>query len=249
MQEPSLTSAGYPSPTWPTIFHVTHWKAGSQWIYRILLDCCADRIVPPELENAQFLKKPIESGKVYPTVYVTRDEYFSVDLPEHSYRFVVIRDLRDTLVSAYFSIRFSHPTISPYLEEQRNILNSISFEDGLLYLMDEFLPGCAAIVSSWVDSGERVIRYEDLLERDVQILESVLLDKCHLPVSRERLREAVEANRFERITGGRPRGQEDVMAHERKAVPGDWKTYFTPRVTEAFKERYGIVLVTSGYER
>ena len=47
-----------------------------------------------------------------------------------------------------------------------------------------------------------MIRYEDLLQNDVEILESVLIDQCALPVSRDRLREAVLAARFERLSGG-----------------------------------------------
>ena len=59
----------------------------------------------------------------------------------------------------------------------------------------------------------------------------------------------VLANRFERLTGGRKRGQEDLAAHERKGVAGDWRNYFSERVTLAFKARYGGLLVATGYEQ
>ena len=49
---------------WPTVVHVTHWKAGSQWIYKILLGCVPDRIVPPQLEMAQVLDEAILPGGV-----------------------------------------------------------------------------------------------------------------------------------------------------------------------------------------
>src|SRR5262245_49094046 len=94
-----------------TIFHVTHHKAGSQWINRILHALAYDRIVQPEVESTQFLTKPIIQGSVYPTVYVTREQFESVKLPRHWKRFVVIRDLRDTLVSAYFSFKHSHALV------------------------------------------------------------------------------------------------------------------------------------------
>jgi hypothetical protein len=63
------------------------------------------------------------------------------------------------------------------------------------------------------------------------------------------LREAVIASRFERMTQGRARGTEDIGAHERKGVAGDWQNHFTKRVKHAFKNRYGALLVATGYER
>ena len=66
----------------PTVFHVTHWKAGSQWIHRILIDLMSQDIVKPQIGMSQFLQSPIRPGAVYPTVYVTREEFEAVDLPE-----------------------------------------------------------------------------------------------------------------------------------------------------------------------
>ena len=127
-------------------------------------------------------------------------------------------------------------------------LNSLTIEAGMIYLIDEWLPGCAYIQQSWIESGEPLIRYEDLLDRDTEILEQVLLDKCELPVDRARFREIVLANRFEQLTAGRSRGEEDTAAHERKGIAGDWQNYFTDRVRSAFKERYGELLIGVGYE-
>jgi hypothetical protein len=41
-------------------------------------------------------------GKIYPTLYVTKDEFDSVSLPPNARHFEVIRDLRDTLVVLVF---------------------------------------------------------------------------------------------------------------------------------------------------
>jgi hypothetical protein len=93
-----------------------------------------------------------------------------------------------------------------------------------------------------------VLKYEDLLVRDEEILARVLLDECLLPASRDYLGKVVAANRFEARTGGRKPGAEDLGSHERKGVAGDWKNHFTDRVAKAFKERYGELLVATGYE-
>lgn len=231
----------------PTILHLTHWKAGSQWIRKILTQCAGGRIVEPEAGEAQVRFHPMQSGGVYPAVYLTREELSRVTLPNDTRKFVVIRDLRDTLVSAYFSFRASHPILTPHNHETRAALSGLDVETGMTYLMGEFLTGCAAIQLSWLESEEQVIRYEDLLQGDEDVLTDVLLRKCGLPVSEEVVRAAIVANRFENLSG-RPRGQEDRGSHERKGIAGDWRNHFTPRVKQAFKARFGGLLVAAGYE-
>jgi len=239
---------GRPAPQGPTVFHITHWKAGSQWIYQILRDCLPERIVEPALGDAQVRHYPIQEGFVYPTVYLPKAEFDRLSLPEGSRRFVVIRDLRDTLVSAYFSFKISHPVVDDGFAVLRQKLWDLDKDEGLLYLMDAFLPDCARIQLSWLEAGEPLLKYEDLLERDLELLEATLLGRCGLPVPREKLEQAVLANRFEARTQGRRRGQEDLTAHQRKGVAGDWRNHFSDAVKRAFKARYGGLLVATGYE-
>jgi hypothetical protein len=241
-------SASSPAVARPTIFHVTHWKAGSQWLNKILNRCAGDRVVFAEFEAAQFLGRPLLAGRVYTTCYVTRDQFYSVPLPEPWRRFIVIRDLRDTLMSLYFSVRYSH-VAAPTLGAERERLSVSDFEEGLLYLLEHTLPLSAAIQQTWLESEDELIRYEDLLDRDVEILEPLLTRTCPLGVEAERVREAVLACRFERLTGGRARGQDDVASHERKGFAGDWRNHFTDRITRAFKTRYGELLAATGYEK
>jgi hypothetical protein len=230
-----------------TVFHVTHWKAGSQWIHRILKRCCPDTVVDPGID--QLWRYPVQRGRVYPTVYMSKQDLDEAALPEGSTRFVVIRDLRDTLVSAYFSFRGSHPVIPGFSMPLRQFLQASDVESGLVHLMDHFLEKCAAIQLSWLEAqGELVLKYEDLLTNDLSLLENALIDHCRLPVTREALREAVLMARFEVLTGGRQRGSEDVNVHERKGVAGDWRNVFTDKVKRAFKTRYGGLLVAAGYE-
>ena len=201
----------------PTIFHVTHWKAGSQWINKILNRCVGDRVVFAEPHAGQLLQRPLLAGRVYTTCYVTRKQFYSVTLPEPWHRFIVIRDLRDTLLSAYFSLRFSHAA-SPEIIRVRDELTLSGFEGGLLYLLEQWLPPCAAIQRSWLESGDTLIRYEDLLERKVEILVPLLTRQCPLGVSARRVCKAVLACRFVQLAGGRARGEENLESHERKGV-------------------------------
>lgn len=243
--------------TGPAIVHITHPKAGSQWIRRILMQCVPELVVPSIDELAEnparnpsweFLSRPLVPGGVYPALYLPKDRFDQVEGVESSRRFVVIRDLRDTLVSGYFSIRYSHPTDMTHVAELRAELESRSVEDGLLFLFDGFLDLCAAVQGTWMESGDPVLRYEDLLVADIGLLELVLLEHCRLPVTGEKFRNSVEESRFEKLSGGRRLGQEDRSSHFRRGSPGDWRNHFTPRVTEAFKKRFGDVLVYAGYE-
>ncbi len=121
------------APPSPAVFHVTHWKAGSSWITRILRRCDRQRVVDPRQSEAhlvaQFVEDPIEPHGVYPRLYLTREEFESVALPPDWRRFVVIRDLRDTLISAYFSVKLSHRA-NPVLDEGRAHLACVGLDEG-----------------------------------------------------------------------------------------------------------------------
>ena len=62
----------------------------------------------------------------------------------------MIRDLRDTLISGFFSMAYSHGPVSLKLMEIREKLLSGDLDDGLIYLMGEWLSMCAHIRRSWV---------------------------------------------------------------------------------------------------
>lgn len=228
----------------PTIFHITHWKAGSQWVSKILSELASERIVPTKLDSSlgQFLCEPLLHGGIYPTIYVTREQFNSVALPENYRKLIVLRDLRDTLVSGYFSLRYSHPTDHAHMVRWRRLLDALTVEDGLMLLMDEWLPASAAIQYSWLESGERIIHYEDMLDSASGILEDALIGQCGLDISADRLRQVVALNRFENLTGGRKPGTEELSAHERKGISGDWHNHFTPAVHSKFDNLYGDLL-------
>lgn len=233
----------------PTIVHVTHAKAGSQWIAQILRDCAPERIEPPRMGSGQVLFWPIRPGAIYPTVYLSRHQFAPVRLPPNSHVLVVVRDLRDTLISGYFSVLSSHRDTDRTLLDLRQVISRMSQEDGLLYMVDGWLSQPAKIQLSWLEAGQTLVKFESLLADDLGMYRALLIDQCGLDITAERLERIVLANRFERYTNGRPRGVEDRENHYRKGIVGDWANYFTPAVTRAFKARYGGLLVATGYER
>jgi len=232
-----------------TLLHITHWKAGSQWVKKILTTLCPDRIADARPDNGEFLEEPVRKGLIYPTLYVSKWQHDAVKVPADTVRFIMIRDLRDTLVSLYFSVKGPHPLVSRATESTKAVLNTVSVESGYVYLLYEVLCYSAYIQQSWLGSGERIYRYSELLENDVEIVTDLLLRQCRLDLDPERVKKVVEANRFESLTRGRSRGDEDLSAHERKAMPGDWRNHFTERIKFQFKQLYGQLLIDTGYER
>jgi hypothetical protein len=239
------TIAEVPAP--PTIFHITQHKAGSQWIYNILLRCVPERLVHPKLDCAQFAWGDIVPGKIYPTIYLPRALFYKKALPARSRHFVVLRDPRDVLVSAFFSVTASHPELGNVSSVRRK-LSRMSQEDGLLWTLYWWLPWNAVIFESWVKSREPWLKYEDLLVNDVQLLEETLIDKCELDVDRRVLRQAIIDCRFVNLSGGRAPGIEDANMHYRKGIAGDWQNHFTAKVKKTFKREYGRLLIAAGYE-
>ncbi len=232
----------------PALLHITHWKAGSQWIHRILEHCFPERIVKPVEAYGHLLAGPVRRSMIYPTVYATREQLEQLSFACPVRRFVVIRDLRDALVSMYFSLKVSHGDKAAIVKSQRAVLQTLNQEDGLIHLIEASKPS-AAIIRSWVGGDDPLVRYEDLLVNDEALLAPILLDHCRLPISRQRLAASIRAHRFEQLANGRQRGQEDVAAHVRKGVAGDWRNHFTERVKDEFKNHFGDVLIAAGYEK
>lgn len=231
-----------------TGFHVTHWKAGSQWIRAIIHRLDSSRlVVGPGIAYLEGYGGT--SGALYSPVYLHREAFYRIAGHDPSHRrVVVVRDLRDAAVSWYFSVLHSHPSNQKVLEF-REQLATLSLADGLLLAFERPVAVMAKTQSSWreaPDDERLMIRYEDLIS-DSALWMNRLLD--HLGVNADPLARAaaLQAESFENRTG-RKLGEEDVSRHERKGVAGDWQNHFTDRVKDAFKEKFGQVLIETGYE-
>ena len=84
------------NPNQPSIFHIIHWKMGLRWVDVVLRNLYPDLIVRLKKQLAQVLAHPI----IYPTVYLRHRQF--IQLKDKKY-FLILRDLRDTHVSRYFS--------------------------------------------------------------------------------------------------------------------------------------------------
>lgn len=253
-----------------TILHITHHKAGSQWVAEVLKHCVApQRIVLPLPSVAHFSSATLRPGGVYLAVYRSRPqvEEITSSFSHPMHKVVVIRDLRDTLISLYFSMRYSHVETGA-IKQARTQLSFMDEEEGLRYLLRdntskaprelsgnkaaEFkavqaMSRIARLQKSWMGGNDRLlIRYEDLVTDEYNMFQR-MMDYCEVDVNKEYLRHVVYHNSFEARTGRKP-GEEDIMVHQRKGIVGDWRNHFTDRIKGEFKERYGDILIDTGYE-
>lgn len=231
--------------TGPTVFHITHYKAGSQWVYAFLQRVAPDRVVKPLSGARHVTGAPPGRGMIYPTVYLRRDELDAVPVVGEQRRFVVIRDLRDSMVSMYFSHRYSHGVENPEVRMIRSKLEQLDERDGLLWTLEHSLHVNVDIQRSWLGQAHPVIRYEDLVADQHAGFDRVAA-ACGLDVPKRQLREHVNALSFERLSG-RCAGTEDRNSHLRKGIVGDWRNYFDDEMKFRFKQLYGDVLADAGY--
>jgi len=232
----------------PTVVHITHYKAGSQWVYMVLNHIAEERIVTPEVAAEHYTRGGIVPGSIYPCVYLTKEQFKAVKRPRRSRVFIVIRDLRDTLISQYFSVKKSHEMLNPLMQRARDILNSRDLQEGLIHLMKNNLKSSAKIQRSWAGSWRTIfVKYEDLVADEYSTFNRIF-DHCRFVSDETVRREAINAHSFERMTGRKP-GEEDTNSHHRKGVSGDWENYFDKQLKDVFKEKYGQILIDTGYEK
>jgi len=195
----------------PTVFHITHWKAGSQWVRAVLAAAAPERMVPLSVEMSLSFNGPSIPGGIYSPLYLRADQFRQVVPATHRNRaFVVVRDPRDALISWYFSLKYSHPAEPTSIDASRAMLQSADMAEGLAILLREHLYDAVAIQSTWVEDGAPIFRYENLLAN--QSLEiGRILSFCGISLPAATLKAIVDANDFLALSGRKP-GDEDVQA-------------------------------------
>ena len=170
---------------------------------------------------------------------------------------VVIRDVRDVVVSQYF--RYFIPNgRNDYLVQK--IRAKVPFDDYddiqnnlsvfIRYLFEKNITKFtwSQFVRSWIDKEAIFTSYEafkaDAVDELIRLVK--LLDDRVLPI--QRAASIVEKYSFEKVSG-RKAGEEDRSSFYRKGIVGDWKNYFDERSKELIKKYAGEELIMLGYER
>jgi len=151
-------------------FFFGHHKGATTWVRYMIERLCrlrGDRWAvfdnPKQFDHQ--LAQTIQSQGLNFVAYTNADAQYLTNLPPFR-GFHVVRDPRDTLVSAYFSHRNSHPTEGwPELQAHRDRLQNLSIEDGLLAEMD-FSANVFAEMTNWDYNQPHILelKFERLIE-------------------------------------------------------------------------------------
>lgn len=248
------------------VFHCTVHKSASQWIRQMASDervyrygglssyqyteAMPGKFDPRKITQRAFDKRFPSRTFVTP-LYIDYNNFSNI--PKHSsYKvFFVMRDPRDVLVSWYFSTKYSHDLLGDQAKIRQE-LNRLDVTDGLLYgidFLDQF--GLFKAQRSWADASQdtvMLVRYEELVAADNFGVFKRLFDHCDIRIPADLLKELLQDNSFERLSGGRQRGEENKKASYRKGVHGDWKNYFNGKLEQRFAEATDDLLTAWGYE-
>lgn len=231
------------------LVHATHPKAGSQWVQAILCDLLGDAAVPNLEGNGVPKDGRFSTGRMYLSVYLPPDEIAALcGAGVKNVPFFVMRDLRDTLVSLYFSLKVSHEVLDEFMASARKKLNTMSEEDGLIYLIETQLRNSAKLQNAWIaHAPERCIHFEKLTAEPETEMPRVIRDWLDLDIPESAIVESCRKFAFEKLTGGRKKGEEDAKSHFRRGAAGGWRKHFTPAVAEAFDDEFPGLLARTGY--
>lgn len=152
----------------------------------------------------------------------------------------IVRDGRDHLVSLRRHMQRHHPNFQPE-----------RFAD-LTVLIKERAP-------QWADYIRKVrkhtaaagVAYHELTYEDLQANPQTTVRKIlgflDVDASAETVRACLAVTDFERLSGGRKRGEEDPDSFFRKGIAGDWHNHMTPDQSAAFCRASNGLMNELGY--
>src|SRR5688572_25796569 len=249
------------------VYHCCVQKTASQWVRGLLQDKrtykysglkvfnyeerLAEKVDSRPL-TARTFDEPFPKDTIVTPIYINQEGLKSIRKPKDFRAFFVMRDPRDIVVSRYFSFKVSHPVIGN-ISTVRQDLNTMSEEEGMAYTIDQLVKrGLFEALRSWskispADKELAAFRYEDLTDSNQFETWQRVFAHCDIQMPASVLRELLERNSFTALTKGRERGAEDVQAHLRKGVHGDWKNHFSPAVEKKFRDATGTLVDDLGY--
>jgi len=159
-------------------------------------------------------------------------------------RFVhVIRDGRDGAVSGWFhNLRRGRPDFRRRFPDFAEYVRYYVAAHWIRYI--DAARGFAATAPDRCHE----LRYEDLHADGARVVTD-LLRFLGVDAGDEAVTACLDAGSFERLSGGRPRGEADPASHFRKGVVGDWAEHFDRPARAAFEDAGGrAMLERLGYD-
>ena len=208
---------------------VTIWRWFTSLKERGLINCERPDDVRSIISNKAPATFQYPEKSIATSLYYSFEEFRNLPLFRPYKAFFVMRDPRDLVVSYYFSMKKSHVP-HPWVEVQRKKLLELSKDEGLRVTIETLNEeGVFQCMRSWARGviGEpevRIFRYEDL-SRDHRIFLQELFSWLSLKMPADKFDQVVADTDYERLSGGRKRGEEDASSHLRKGIVGDWANH------------------------
>lgn len=159
---------------------------------------------------------------------------------------ILHRDLRDVAVSYHFYVRNT-----PWHPEYR-FHRRATTQEGISIFGTRMLPAYINWVQSWranADPEHSIqLRYEEMLI-DPTVGMTRIATLFGLDSSSKTIERIVKAHSFEKMSGGRDRGDASEIAFARKGIAGDWKNHFTPALREQFGKLLTDLLIETADEQ
>lgn len=237
-----------------TRYILTYHKCGSNWFRNVFREIAARH-------GANWLVTPYSQAKVNEPVDRGADDAIAVirgggpaALEEAGYAkgqaaLRCVRDPRDALISQYWSWKNSHHNNTPEILEARALFESMPRDEALLWIVENnklIMARQITALGAAPRQGMRDLKYESLLA-DFHDALSPALTHLTLPTEHAELEKIREACSFEAKTRRKP-GEVDAQHHLRRGQAGEWREVFSDRLTGAFKDAYGDLVLALGYE-
>lgn len=229
------------------IYHCCSQKTASQWFKAVFYDLTFYKytrlnVLPfSQLGNPNefTFNEPFAKNAIVTHLFIGYSSYLSIPKPEKYKTFFVLRDPRDIVVSWYFSTKNSHAPIGK-LSERRKELQNLSLSEGLKYTIDILEKGTFESQRAWMQASKeqqdiKIFRYEDLAHSHQSFLIQ-LFDYLDIVIPNKEFTALCERHKYESYSKGRNQGSENINAHYRKGIAGDWENYFDHSTTVYFKE-------------
>lgn len=235
------------------LFHLTFYKAGSQWVRDMLTDPrlvehSGHTLAASGIDLQSCTWPTLSPGQLASPLYSAgAGQWRRLATPDDR-AFVVIRDPRDIVVSLVYSVSLSH-TPTPITLLLRDPIAASSSRNKLqigMFLLAQWVD----YLRSWNSAPEfanvHLARYEDLLVNLPAEL-TRLFAFLEWDVPHTVIHDIANDNAFA-IRAARPAGQENPFSHRRKGISGDWRNHFNRDLARLFEEAFPGLLTDLNYE-
>ncbi|MEM1186333.1 MAG: sulfotransferase domain-containing protein [Planctomycetota bacterium] len=188
--------------------------------------------------------KPVYGEKLtpYPGVaahVVERLNWYDKDMPIVH----LVRDPRDMAVSCSCQLAWARDDA----ERKATVESGRAFDPDVRLACEHWVEVQEAVLGSGLPNVLRV-RYEDMLDSPRPML-TWLFERLGVDAEDATVDACVDAGRFEVLSGGRDRGDEDRTSFFRSGTAGDWVRWLSAAQAHWIEDRCGALLEAFGYER